>query len=279
MTEEQNEVDKHIEDIKKFESDLYDDDEQIKEELLSPRTKQSNKRDLTPRAKLILSVISIFLVLQIIGSLGQIFSLPAIQFLRTSYELSQIQEVQEYKKAIVTIKSDNRKGTGFNITPEGLIITNAHIVEDNPIAYIDFSNGPLYQASVEITVPSKDLAILSIDKNQDVTELPYITLARDKSWGIGDHVYFIGNPLRFSYIANEGEILGEVGSSNLSIPVMAIDAPVYKGNSGSPVIDENGNVIAIVYATGTRTLDNKTKKVGLAVPAYEIISVVKSFQE
>ncbi|WP_318036139.1 S1 family peptidase [Halobacillus salinarum] len=73
----------------------------------------------------------------------------------------------------------------------------------------------------------------------------------------------MGNPLKFTGIANEGTILDYTKLEDWSKPVLMLDAPVYCGNSGSPVINKQGEVIAVVFAT---MRDEEAGRVGLAVP-------------
>ena len=89
----------------------------------------------------------------------------------------------------------------------------------------------------------------------------------------------IGNPLYFTQIANEGAILGMVSVAGRQRPVMAVDAPVFKGNSGSPVINEQGQAIGVIYATGEIVRAGKTEQVGLAVPLSDMAHLLKGWHE
>src|SRR5690625_2901082 len=70
-------------------------------------------------------------------------------------------------------------------------------------------------------------------------------------------------PLRFQGIANEGTIIDDIQLSSWDEKVMMIEAPIYRGNSGSPIINKNGQVIGIVFATLNQ---EEHGKVGLFIP-------------
>ena len=74
--------------------------------------------------------------------------------------------------------------------------------------------------------------------------MPYITLSKPDKWRTEDHVYVIGNPLFHNQIVNEGQIL----KGSHQNEVLMLSAPIYKGNSGSPVISSSGDVIGVVFA-------------------------------
>jgi S1-C subfamily serine protease len=209
----------------------------------------------------IAGIIAIVFLGNVLAFLPQFFNTAAVQFLRANYRLSQNEQIRQYKQAIVVVSAGDRKGTGFNIASEGKIVTNQHVVGDEPSVMVSFPQGKIYKATVIASDSELDLAVLDIPEAG--TALPVLPLASEASWREGDPVYVIGNPLFFNLIANEGSILGITSLSGRNQPVMMIQAPIYKGNSGSPVIDRNGRVIGVVYAT----MRNKAKgNVGLAVP-------------
>src|SRR5699024_309274 len=95
--------------------------------------------------------------------------------------------------------------------------------------------------------------------------LPTLTLADETECTEDESINFIGNPLRFQGIANEGTILDYIQLQSWDEEVVMIQAPVYRGNSGSPIINKEGEVIGTIFAT----LDHSDYgKVGLFVPIY-----------
>jgi serine protease Do len=191
--------------------------------------------------------------------LPSIYSLDAIQFLKVSAELSQSAEIQHFKKSVALIRTKDGKGTGFVVDSAGWVITNRHVVGDDPNPVVSV-NGKRYVAQVAAISDEVDLALLSIDAQG----LPELSLADHYDGEAGVPFYVIGNPLFFTGIANAGETLGLIGSSN--VPMMALRAPIYRGNSGSPIITEAGEVIGVVYAMSSIQVNGSKMKIGLAVP-------------
>ena len=88
-------------------------------------------------------------------------------------------------------------------------------------------------------------------------------LAEQASFASDEPIQFIGNPLNFFGIANEGTIIDYIKLGDWNDEVVMIKAPVYRGNSGSPILDMKGQVIGVIFAT----LDHdEYGKVGLFVP-------------
>lgn len=189
----------------------------------------------------------------------QIYSIPAIEFIKVSTKLSAKQDIQTYKKAVVEISNGDRKGTGFAISDDGYIVTNEHVIENALALSVIFPDGGMYKAEVVESFPDVDLAILKVDGDK----LSYLTLAESYEFTKNEAVYFIGNPLYFTGIANEGTVLQSTLLSDWDQEVFMIDAPVYRGNSGSPVINKKGQVIGIVFAT---IEDDVYGHVGLFIP-------------
>ncbi|WP_102275134.1 S1C family serine protease [Cytobacillus massiliigabonensis] len=217
---------------------------------------KQRRRNIIVR-RIIASGVAIALLVSLLQIWPQVFNLSSIKFLHKSAELSKQEEIQKYKEAVVTVQDQHSKGTGFNISKNGLIITNYHVVEDmNPIT-VTFPSGDIFQADILQSNPDLDLAILHIKAEN----LPALSLSDSGTWGVSDQIYVIGNPLLHNQIAIDGEILK--GSNKNG--VMLLSAPIYKGNSGSPVIGQDGTVIGVVFALSTKD------QTGLAIPIEKVL--------
>jgi serine protease Do len=221
--------------------------------------KKNRVKERNSSGKLIAFVLVMALLVSGFSVWINVFNLPSFEFLRKSNELSKIENIQSYKEAVVTIEGGNVKGTGFNISPDGFIVTNHHVIDDMLSIIVIFPHGEFYKATVKQSYPELDIALLEIEGGN----LPYLELQGQQKWDLNDHIYVIGNPLAYSQIVMEGNIVGLDER-------MRISAPIHKGNSGSPVIDSDGLVIGVVYAKTIPQLGKGEESVGLAVPIDKI---------
>jgi len=207
----------------------------------------------------VFGIIIFALLLNVVAILPRTFSIPAIDFLKTSARLSADKAVQTYKEAVVVIDTGDGKGTGFGINADGLVVTNHHVIEGEETVLVNYPDSGLFTGDVIGYDEAVDLALVQVAG----TDLPYLSLADQVDFERDRSVLFIGNPLRFNGIANQGDWIGMTSRDGLETKVMMLDAPVYRGNSGSPVINDHGDVIGVVYAT---TTDQEYGKIGLAIP-------------
>jgi len=225
--------------------------------------------------KSVAGLIGLVLLVQVLSLWPQIFSLDAIRFLKVSVQLSRSEEIKSYKQSVVVIRTDSAKGTGFIVSEDGLVVTNRHVVDEAKIINVVLPDGRRYAARIAAVSDAADLALIAVDERG----LPPLALAKRADADAPEPVYLIGNPLFFSGIVNEGKTVGLRSTAQHSPPMLVLDAPVYKGNSGSPVIGRSGEVIGVVYATANMMIDGTDKKVGLAVPVqwvHELIRGVRS---
>ncbi|MGJ7922330.1 S1C family serine protease [Neobacillus sp. LXY-4] len=240
------------------------------EDFLIEEDDPGRERRKKRRKRIIRSSAAIIAVVFLISSFSiftTFFNLPALEFLKTSFQLSQREDIQQFKKAVVAVEGNNIKGTGFNIAADGYIITNYHVIENMKPIVVHFSDGQVYKATVEQGFPEIDVAFLDI-KGED---LPVLTLDNKASLAEGNAVFVIGNPLAFYQIANKGELIGLRGVNDIEVPVLGITAPVYRGNSGSPVINEEGKVVGVVFASTIPRVNKGEKLEGLAIPIEEVL--------
>ncbi|XEC95073.1 serine protease [Paenibacillus tarimensis] len=231
------------------------------------------------RRKWIRNTIIFLLVAALVGNIlafwPQIYNMKTLPLLFRSKELSSQAEIQSYKEAVVTVSTDNGKGTGFHING-GYIVTNYHVIEDNGYIIVKFpEQSQSYKAELSGSDPDLDIAILKADIGDQ--RLPFIEVERDnKQWEPDEQIYVIGNPLHFTQIAIEGAIIGLVPIQGRQTPVMALDAPVYNGNSGSPVINKRGKAIAVVFATADVGHQDQMIEAGLAVPIADMETLLRT---
>lgn len=233
--------------------------EEREKALARAKEEKENKQSKRPFPKWMFWLIAFILLFNVAALIPRTFSIPAIDFLFTSAKLSLQDDIQAYKRAVVTIETTDSKGTGFSISSDGVILTNHHVVEGEENVTVAFSDNGLFEAEVKEVYPSVDLAVLQTNAKN----VPFLALADEAVIERDQPIRFIGNPLNFNGIANEGTIIDYTLLTSWEEEVVMIKAPVYRGNSGSPVLNEAGKVIGIIFAT----LDHKEHgRVGLFYP-------------
>lgn len=242
---------------------------EAQQETLEKEALEKNSRKIKrPFPKWIFWIMALVLFVNTFAMIFQIYSIPAIEFIKTSARLSAEEDIARYKEAVVVVLTDDSKGTGFSISSDGTILTNYHVVEGEKSVIVGYPEVGRFNADVIETYPSIDLAVLEVDEKN----LPYLDLAENPTYKSDESIVFIGNPLKFTSIANEGSLIDFHQLSDWDVPVMMMEAPVYRGNSGSPVLNDDGKVIGVVFAT----LDHDEHgKVGLFVPIKEYYKTQK----
>jgi serine protease Do len=135
------------------------------------------------------------------------------------------------------------QGSGFIISADGLILTNAHVVREAKDVTVKLSDRSEYQAKVLGIDTVTDVAVLRIDAKN----LPVVRLGDPKQLGVGDPVLAIGAPFGFEQTATQG-IVSAKGRSlpgDAVVPFIQTDAAVNPGNSGGPLFSGTGEVIGI----------------------------------
>jgi S1-C subfamily serine protease len=193
-----------------------------------------------------------------------------VQTVRVQEELEPgamtAQEIyQKYGNAVVHIKAtvtntyhdffglpepDNQvaTGSGFIISKDGYIVTNAHVVSSADQITIQFSDQAEEKAQLVGVDQGTDLAVLKIDlKNH---KYGVLELADSKTAKVGQTVYAIGNPLGYDRSMSRGIIsaLDRVINAPNGIEIRGViqtDAAVNPGNSGGPLLSSTGKVIGV----------------------------------
>ncbi|MEK6918271.1 MAG: trypsin-like peptidase domain-containing protein [Nanoarchaeota archaeon] len=149
--------------------------------------------------------------------------------------------IEQLIPSVVTIRTNIGQGTGFVITDDGYVVTNAHVLSGgNFVQAINYKQ-EIIEANLVGYYENYDIALLKI--NGSYTPLK---LANSNNVQIGEKVIAIGNPLGLQFSVSQGIVSGvhRSGPNNL-LAYIQTDAALNPGNSGGPLIDKNGEVVGI----------------------------------
>ena len=143
-------------------------------------------------------------------------------------------------------------GSGFAISKDGYIVTNAHVVDgaDSVEVSFDESGGDSIPAEVKGVDTSADLAVLKVNPDDVQGGIKPLPLGDSSQLQVGDPVIAIGNPFGYTRTVTTGIVSGlqrQIQAPNgFTIGhVVQTDASINPGNSGGPLLDANGRVIGI----------------------------------
>jgi serine protease DegQ len=165
-------------------------------------------------------------------------------------------------------------GSGVIVSPQGIILTNHHVIDGADEIEVAFADGRKRNAKLIGSDPETDIAVLKID----ATDLPNpITLGKMESVQVGDVVLAIGNPFGVGQTVTSG-IVSALGRNQLGINTfenfIQTDAAINPGNSGGALVDTKGNLIGINTAIYSRSGGNMG--IGFAIPINTAKQVMES---
>ena len=161
-------------------------------------------------------------------------------------------------------------GSGFIVSENGLIMTNAHVVEGADVVSVNLKNGQTFEGQVLGVDKITDIAVIKINANN----LPTATLGQAEKLIPGEWAIAIGNPLGLDNTVTVGIISAlkrssrEVGVPDKRVRFIQTDAAINPGNSGGPLLNSRGEVIGVNTA-----IRANAQGLGFAIPietAYRI---------
>lgn len=178
---------------------------------------------------------------------------------------------QKISPAIVTIDAQLKEGissgTGCIVSPDGVILTSSHVIDESSDIDVTLSSGKVYKATViSILGKNNDLALLKIKAKEPLT---VISLGDSEDIKVGQKVLAIGNPFGFSGTLTQG-IVSRIDYAKNKIQT---DAAINPGNSGGPLLNSVGEVIGISQSIYNPDNNKSNIGIGFAVP----VNSVKEF--
>ena len=167
-------------------------------------------------------------------------------------------------------------GSGFILTPDGYVVTNAHVVEGATKLTVILHNGVEYAATLVGADSANDIAVLKVN----ATNLPAVTLGSSEHLIVGDQVVAIGNPLgELTNSLTVGYVSAKersVTTDGAAINMIQTDAAINPGNSGGPLFNMKGEVVGITTAkySGTTGSGASIEGIGFAIPMNDVLGKI-----
>ncbi len=171
------------------------------------------------------------------------------QSLLDAYSDAVIAAVEEVGPSVVRIEVDGGAGSGVVFTPDGLVLTNSHVVGRALHPRVTWPDGRMLAADVVGRDAATDLAVIRVDASGGAA-LPWARFAESKSIRVGQIAIAIGNPFGFHHSVTAG-VVSALGrslrgrSGRLMDDVIQTDAALNPGNSGGPLVSSRGEVMGI----------------------------------
>ena len=164
-------------------------------------------------------------------------------------------------------------GSGFIISDDGYVLTNAHVVEGADEVTVTLTDRREFKAKVLGSDKRSDVALLKVS----ATNLPYLRTGDSSKIRVGEWVIAIGSPFNLDNTVTAGIISAKSRDTGEYLPLIQSDVAVNPGNSGGPLINMRGEVIGI--NSQIATLSGAYNGISFAVPIDEVMRVADQLKK
>jgi serine protease Do len=158
-------------------------------------------------------------------------------------------------------------GSGFIISADGYVLTNAHVVDGADDVYVTLTDKREFKAKIIGVDKRTDVAVVKIDGNN----LPRLTMGDPSKLRVGEWVIAIGSPFGLDNTVTAGIISAKARDTGEYLPLIQTDVAVNPGNSGGPLINMHGEVVGINSQIYSRS--GGYMGISFAVPIDEAVRV------
>lgn len=149
--------------------------------------------------------------------------------------------VAHTRPAVVVVETDEGLGSGFIIKPDGIIVTNHHVVANAKAMAVKLQSGEVYRNVYLLSSdPINDLAFIKIE----AVDLPTIPLGNSNNVQVGDEVLLVGAPKGLEQTVSNGLISGI--RLDEGVRVLQTSAAASPGSSGGPLLNRSGEAVGVM---------------------------------
>jgi len=169
-------------------------------------------------------------------------------------------------------------GSGFFISGDGEIVTNYHVIDHADNIVIELDDGTQFECEVIGRDEATDLAVIRVQKPD--RDFAYLALGESEAVRVGEWVMAVGNPLNMDHtvtvgvVSAKGRVLGLSREGTSFENYIQTDAAINLGNSGGPLVNIRGEVVAINTAINARG-----QNLGFAVPVNTLRQILPQLRE
>lgn len=178
--------------------------------------------------------------------------------------------------AVVTVELQNRQrstigaASGFLISPDGILVTNHHVIRNAHYLIAHLDNGAFYTASRVFGFNcDTDLVVLQLSSKGK--RLPFLQLGHTKDIEVGERVIAIGSPMGLPATVSEGIISGSRRIAETNVRVLQTTAAISRGSSGGPLIRRGPEVVGV---TTFGALDGQN--LNFAIPSEYVVAILRN---